>query len=127
MTVRSLALEDHFQHPRNVGSIPAGAPGLVQGRVGSHGEGVLIELGLRLEGPRVAEARFKAFACGHTIACCSWVSEWVVGKSVREAEALDAATLVVALALPADKVRSADWAVRAVAAALRDATPDGVK
>lgn len=128
----SLPVWEHFLKPRHGGwsgedsrRQPAQS---LQGRAGSSDEGALIELRLELdrsaEPPRIRAARFKAYGCPATIACASWVADWLQARALDEAAALGNAEIITALALPALKVRCAVIAERALADALAAYDPE---
>src|SRR5271170_5254754 len=82
----SPAVLDHFQSPRNAGDLPDATAGVDVPR-----------LSARFHAGRVAEARFKAQGCVASIACGSWLTEWMVGKSAGELNALTADHVAAAL------------------------------
>ncbi len=117
---------DHFRRPRNAGVFPPGTPGLVRGEARESEGARLVRIELVLDGgARVAEARFKAFGCPATIACASFVTADVAGRSLEEAAALCAADVSRELSLPARRSDAAELAVRALRAALSNAPPPG--
>jgi len=72
---------DHFKNPRNAGDLP-GATAVVE--VSNPACGDLLQLAVRAENGRVAAARFKTRGCATSIACSSFLTEWMEGKSVEE-------------------------------------------
>jgi nitrogen fixation NifU-like protein len=115
---RSPALVDHFQHPRNVGALPA-APDVGVVMVRSTVCGSLMKLAIRVgPGGTIEEARFKLFGCSVAIACGSYVTDWLKGRSVSEAGALDASELETGLDLPDERRHCAALAIDAVRAAI---------
>jgi NifU-like protein involved in Fe-S cluster formation len=111
-------VREHFAEPRNVGSFGRAAAGVVVGQAGSPERAALLRLELKLEGERIAATRFKAFGCGYTIACGSFLSELVRGKSLAQARALAACDVYEPLELPDDKRYTAELALEALKAAL---------
>jgi len=81
----SAAVLDHFQNPRNAGDLP-GATAQVE--VANPVCGDVLRLAARIENGRVLETRFKTRGCVAAIACSSWLSEWMLGKSEGELLAL---------------------------------------
>jgi len=111
----SDTLMDHFLSPRNSG--PLECPDAT-GHAGAPGQGPFLILYLRMEGPRVAAAKFQTYGCGPTIACGSMLTEMVTGRSVTECMQLTTDTLIDALGgVPPEKLHSPVLAI----AALRDA------
>jgi nitrogen fixation NifU-like protein len=84
-TLYSSAVLDHFQHPRNAGDLPQAT---AQVEVSNPVCGDVLRLAARFEEGRVAEARFKTQGCVASIACSSWLTEWMRGKSPAELRAL---------------------------------------
>lgn len=88
------------------------------GRVGVPGEGPFMTMYLRSDGKHIQEARFETYGCPTAIACGSWVTQWVVGRSVDQAKALSAQDLMLVLGgLPLGKEHCAGLA----AGSLQDA------
>ncbi|WP_422927504.1 iron-sulfur cluster assembly scaffold protein [Singulisphaera sp. PoT] len=115
----SDTLMDHFTSPRNSGTLDA--PHLT-GHSGAPGRGPFLILYLRLDGGRVAEARFQTYGCGAAIASGSMLTEMVAGRTVAECLALTEADLIEALdGVPPDKVHGPHLAILA----LRDALSGG--
>src|SRR5208282_2344990 len=77
----STAVLDHFQNPRNAGDLAAAT---AQVEVTNPACGDVLRLAARMENGRVAEARFKTRGCVASIACSSWLTEWMRGKSAVE-------------------------------------------
>ena len=77
---------DHFNNPRNVGSLDKNSPDVGTGIVGVHGCGDVMKLQIRVDGEgRIVDAKFKTFGCGSAIASSSLVTELVKGKTLDEA------------------------------------------
>jgi nitrogen fixation NifU-like protein len=81
----SAAVLDHFQKPRNAGDLPSAT---AQVEVTNPVCGDVLRLGVRVAGDRVVEARFKAQGCVSSIACGSWLTEWMPGKTAAELNGL---------------------------------------
>ena len=108
---------DHYRNPRNVGEIE-GAAAVAQ--AGDPATGDLLRISLRIEGARIAEARFKAFGCTAAIAAGSMATTLVAGASVEEAERLTNLDVVRALGgLPESKIECSVLAEQAIREALR--------
>jgi len=90
----SGAVLDHFQSPRNAGDLPGAS---VQVEVTNPVCGDVLRLAVRLSDGRVDEARFKAQGCVASIACASWLTEWMNGKTADELAGLTADALSEAL------------------------------
>lgn len=117
----SATVMDHFQSPRNQGRLEA--PNLV-GVAGVPGRGPYLVLHLGLNEDRITDAGFQCHGCGATIASGSMLTELVLGRTVAEAQAFDAATVLDALdGLPADKRHCAGLAVNALRQALAEFVP----
>ena len=112
----SETLMDHFTSPRNGGVLES--PDRI-GQAGVPGQGPFLILTLRLDGDRVAEARFKTYGCGPTIACGSMLTELVAGRTLGECRALTAEDLIAALdGVPPDKRHGPALAIAALREAL---------
>ena len=96
-----LVLE-HFDRPRLAGRL-AGT-NVRQGSAGSTDRGVWVEFSVRVAEGRVAEARFRAYGCPHTIAAASWVAEHLIGQPLERAGVLDPLDLGERLEAPAEKL-----------------------
>jgi nitrogen fixation NifU-like protein len=108
---------EHSRHPRNVGEV-VGATAAAQ--VGDPASGDVLRISLRIEGGRVAEARFKAFGCTAAIAAGSIATELVRGRSLSEAEGLTNHEVVEALGgLPRSKIGCSVLVEQAIREALR--------
>jgi nitrogen fixation protein NifU and related proteins len=115
-------LLDHFDRPRSVGTF-AGADDILRGEAGSEHHGAVIRIELRRDGAMVVDARFKAWGCPATIACASLVTEWVRGRTLADARAVDVRGLVAPLELPIDRL----YAPLLVEDALRAAAKEGTR
>jgi NifU-like protein involved in Fe-S cluster formation len=108
---------DHYRNPRNVGDV-AGSPAVAQ--VGDPDHGDVLRLGLRIEGDRIVEARFKSFGCSAAIAAGSMATVMVEGRLVSEAERLTNQDVARALGgLPESKMHCSVLAEQAVREAVR--------
>lgn len=112
---------DHFQNPRNVGSLDKEAPDVGTGIVGAPECGDVMKLQIQVdENDRIIEAKFKTFGCGSAIASSSLVTEWIKGKTIDEALAIKNTDIVKELALPPVKIHCSVLAEDAVRAAITD-------
>ena len=112
---------DHFNNPRNVGSLDKDDPSVGTGVVGSPVCGDLMRLQIRVDGHRViAEAKFKTFGCGSAIASSSLATEWLKGRTIEDAGGLQAQTIAEELSLPLVKIHCSVLAGDAVRAAIED-------
>ena len=116
----SEKLIDHYENPRNVGSLD-GAEGIGTGMVGAPACGDVMKLQIKVNAKGVIEdAKFKTFGCGSAIASSSLVSEWVKGKHVDEAMTIKNTQIAEELALPPVKIHCSVLAEDAIKAAIKD-------
>ena len=114
----SDAVLDHFQNPRNAGELAAASAKI---EVSNPVCGDVLQLAVRLEGERIAEARFLCRGCTTSIACASLLTEQLRGKTLAEAHALSAESLSHSLGgLPAATFHGAELAADAIATMLRN-------
>lgn len=112
---------DHYENPRNVGTLDKEDPNVGTGLVGAPACGDVMRLQIRVDDDGVIEdAKFKTFGCGSAIASSSLVTEWVKGKSIAWAEELKNQAIVQELALPPVKVHCSVLAEDAIKAAVAD-------
>jgi Fe-S cluster assembly scaffold IscU len=112
---------DHYENPRNVGSLDKEDPNVGTGLVGAPACGDVMRLQIRVSDEGIIEdAKFKTFGCGSAIASSSLVTEWVKGKSVDFAEGIKNETIVEELSLPPVKVHCSVLAEDAIKAAVAD-------
>jgi nitrogen fixation NifU-like protein len=117
----SEKLLDHYENPRNVGSLDKNDPGVGTGLVGAPACGDVMKLQIRVNGEGIIEdARFKTFGCGSAIASSSLVTEWVKGKTVDQALQIKNTDVAKELALPPVKVHCSVLAEDAIRAAIAD-------
>ena len=114
-------LLDHYEHPRNVGSLDKADDKVGTGLVGAPACGDVMKLQIRVSDDGIIEdAKFKTFGCGSAIASSSLVTEWVKGKSVDEASRIVNSDIAQHLALPPVKIHCSVLAEDAVKAAISD-------
>lgn len=111
---------DHYQNPRNVGTLDKSKPTVGTGLVGAPECGDVMRLQIEIEDGIITDAKFKTFGCGSAIAASSLATEWLKGKSVDEASKLDNMDLVEELNLPPVKIHCSVLAQDAVQAAIND-------
>ena len=112
---------DHYENPRNVGSLDKDAPNVGTGMVGAPACGDVMRLQIQVNEDGVIEdARFKAYGCGSAIASSSLLTEWVKGKTLEEARQIKNTDIVKELALPPVKVHCSVLAEDAIKAAIED-------
>lgn len=117
----SEKLLDHYENPRNVGSLDKGDPHVGTGLVGAPACGDVMKLQIKVNEQGVIEdAKFKTFGCGSAIASSSLVTEWVKGKSLDEAMTIKNTEIAQHLALPPVKIHCSVLAEDAIKAAIAD-------
>tara|TARA_Y100000034_G_scaffold111501_1_gene144635 strand:- start:60 stop:470 length:411 start_codon:yes stop_codon:yes gene_type:complete len=125
---------DHFESPRNMGSLNKDEPNVGTGIVGAPECGDVMKLQIKVDDEGcICEAKFKTFGCGSAIAASSLATEWVKGKTLKEAEEIKNTEIVKELALPPVKIHCSILAEEAIKAAISDyeascgCTPDKTK
>lgn len=112
---------DHYENPRNVGSLDKDDPTVGTGMVGAPACGDVMKLQIRVNDSGVIEdARFKTYGCGSAIASSSLVTEWVKGKTLDQAMALKNTEIANELSLPPVKIHCSILAEDAIKAAIED-------
>ncbi len=113
---------DHYNHPRNVGSLDKTDPNVGTGMVGAPECGDVMKLQVKVDEATgvIAEAKFKTFGCGSAIASSSLATEWLKGKTVDEALAIKNTDIVNELSLPPVKIHCSVLAEDAIKAAITD-------
>ena len=111
---------DHYKEPRNVGSFTKKEEGVGTGLVGAPECGDVMKLQIKVENNKIVDAKFKTFGCGSAIASSSLATEWVKGKSVDEAMAIQNTEIVKELSLPPVKIHCSVLAEDAIKAAISD-------
>ena len=111
---------DHYNEPRNVGSFAKGEEGVGTGLVGAPECGDVMKLQIKVENNKIVDAKFKTFGCGSAIASSSLATEWVKGKSVDDAMAIQNTEIVEELSLPPVKIHCSVLAEDAIKAAISD-------
>ena len=117
----SKAVNDHFDNPRNVGSLDKSDPHVGTGIVGAPACGDVMKLQIKVSDEGVIEdAKFKTFGCGSAIASSSLVTEWIKNKTIEEAKEIKNQDIVVELSLPPVKIHCSVLAEDAIKAAIED-------
>jgi len=112
---------EHYENPRNVGTLDKEDPNVGTGLVGAPACGDVMRLQLRITDEGVIEdAKFKTFGCGSAIASSSLVTEWVKGKTVDQAMTLSNKDVARELSLPPVKIHCSVLAEDAIKAAIED-------
>jgi len=112
---------DHYENPRNVGSLPKEAADVGTGMVGAPACGDVMKLQIRVgKDGLIEDARFKTYGCGSAIASSSLVTEWVKGKTLDQAMSIRNTQIAEELALPPVKIHCSILAEDAIKAAVAD-------
>ena len=112
---------DHYENPRNVGSLNTEAKNVGTGMVGAPACGDVMRLQIQVNDEGVIEdAKFKTYGCGSAIASSSLLTEWVKGKNLDEAEQIRNTQIAEELALPPVKIHCSVLAEDAIKAAVKD-------
>lgn len=112
---------DHYENPRNVGSMDKADDSVGTGLVGAPACGDVMKLQIKVSANGVIEdAKFKTFGCGSAIASSSLITEWVKGKTVDEAMSIKNTEIAEYLALPPVKIHCSVLAEDAIKAAVTD-------
>ncbi|WP_253306728.1 Fe-S cluster assembly scaffold IscU [unidentified bacterial endosymbiont] len=112
---------DHYENPRNVGSLDQQDPQVGSGIVGAPACGDVMKLQIKVNAAGVIEeARFKTYGCGSAIASSSLITEWVKGKTLQQAATIKNTDIVEELVLPPVKIHCSILAEDAIKAAIAD-------
>jgi nitrogen fixation NifU-like protein len=113
---------EHYEHPRNVGSLPKEDPNVGTGLVGAPECGDVMKLQVKVNPVTgiIDDAKFKTFGCGSAIASSSLATEWLKGKTVDQALAIKNTDIVNELSLPPVKIHCSVLAEDAIKAAISD-------
>ncbi len=113
---------DHYQNPKNVGTLDKGAKNVGTGLVGAPECGDVMRLQIQVDDATgmITDAKFKTFGCGSAIASSSLATEWLKGKSVDDALKIDNMDIVEELNLPPVKIHCSVLAEDAIKAAIND-------
>lgn len=111
---------DHYNQPRNVGSLDKKRDDVGTGVVGAPECGDVMKLQIQVEGDRIVDAKFKTFGCGSAIASSSLATEWLKGRTLSEATEIKNTEIVEELSLPPVKIHCSVLAEDAIKAAIED-------
>jgi nitrogen fixation NifU-like protein len=112
---------EHYEKPRNVGSLDSGSNRVGTGLVGAPECGDVMKLQIQVdENEKIVDAKFKTFGCGSAIASSSLATEWVKDKSIDEAMSIQNTVIVEELSLPPVKIHCSVLAEDAIKAAIKD-------
>ena len=119
---------DHYENPRNVGSLDKADPNVGTGMVGAPACGDVMKLQIKVCNEIITDAKFKTYGCGSAIASSSLVTEMLKGKTLSEAQSIENTKIVEELALPPVKIHCSVLAEDAIKAAIKDLqTKGGIK
>ena len=117
----SKTLLEHYERPKNVGSLDKESSEVGTGLVGAPACGDVMKLQIKVnESGVIEDAKFKTFGCGSAIASSSLITEWVKGKSIDEANSIKNTEIANHLALPPVKIHCSVLAEDAIKAAIAD-------
>ena len=117
----SEKLIDHYENPRNVGTLDKGDGMVGTGLVGAPACGDVMKLQIKVGADgRIEDARFKTYGCGSAIASSSLVTEWVKGKTLDDAAKIKNTQIAQELSLPPVKIHCSILAEDAIKAAIAD-------
>ena len=112
---------EHFEKPRNIGSLDSGSKSVGTALVGAPECGDVMKLQIEVdENEKIIDAKFKTFGCGSAIASSSLATEWVKGKSIDEANTIQNVHIVEELSLPPVKIHCSVLAEDAIKGAIHD-------
>jgi nitrogen fixation NifU-like protein len=116
----STKVIDHYEHPRNVGSLDKNDESVGTGIVGAPACGDVMKLQIKVENGVITDAKFKTYGCGSAIASSSLVTEWVKGMSIDKAMTIKNSQIAEELSLPPVKIHCSVLAEDAIKAAVKD-------
>ena len=112
---------DHYENPRNVGSLDKDDPNVGTGMVGAPACGDVMKLQIQVDDDGIiTDAKFKTYGCGSAIASSSLLTEWVRGQTVEEVEKIKNSDIANELALPPVKIHCSVLAEDAIKSAIAD-------
>ena len=112
---------EHYEKPRNIGSLDSGSKSVGTGLVGAPECGDVMKLQIEVDkNEKIIDAKFKTFGCGSAIASSSLATEWVKGKSLDEAHTIQNTDIVEELSLPPVKIHCSVLAEDAIKRAIDD-------
>tara|TARA_R100001510_G_C7651800_1_gene209563 strand:- start:374 stop:754 length:381 start_codon:yes stop_codon:yes gene_type:complete len=116
----SKKLLDHYENPRNVGTMDKNDSSVGTGLVGAPACGDVMKLSIKITGDIIQDAKFKTFGCGSAIASSSLITEMVKGKTLSQATQIKNTEIATELALPPVKIHCSVLAEDAIKAAVAD-------
>ena len=116
----STKVLEHYERPRNIGSMDDTNNSVGTGLVGAPECGDVMKLQIKVENDRIVDAKFKTFGCGSAIASSSLATEWVKGRTLDEAQSIKNTDIVEELSLPPVKIHCSVLAEDAIKAAIND-------
>ena len=111
---------EHYERPKNIGSMDSGSNRVGTGLVGAPECGDVMKLQIEVEDDKIVDAKFKTFGCGSAIASSSLATEWIKGKSIDDASTIQNTDIVEELSLPPVKIHCSVLAEDAIKAAIND-------
>ena len=112
---------EHFEKPRNIGSLDSGDKSVGTGLVGAPECGDVMKLQIQVDdNNKIIDAKFKTFGCGSAIAASSLATEWVKDKTIEEASTINNTEIVEELSLPPVKIHCSVLAEDAIKASIKD-------
>ena len=111
---------EHYEKPKNIGSMDSGSDDVGTGLVGAPECGDVMKLQIEVKDEQIVDAKFKTFGCGSAIAASSLATDWVTGKSLSEAERISNVEIVEELSLAPVKIHCSVLAEDAIKAAIND-------
>ena len=117
----STKVLEHYEEPKNIGSMDTGSKSVGTGLVGAPECGDVMKLQIEVdENENIIDAKFKTFGCGSAIASSSLATEWIKGKTLDEASTIQNTDIVEELSLPPVKIHCSVLAEDAIKAAIND-------
>ena len=111
---------EHYEKPRNIGSMDSASVAVGTGLVGAPECGDVMKLQIMVKDDKIVDAKFKTFGCGSAIASSSLATEWIKGRTIEEAKTIRNTDIVKELSLPPVKIHCSVLAEDAIKAAIAD-------
>lgn len=111
---------DHYENPRNVGTLDKNSPNVGTGMVGAPACGDVMKLQIEVHDGIITDAKFKTYGCGSAIASSSLVTEWLKGRTLDQAQEIKNSAIAEELALPPVKIHCSVLAEDAIKSAIAD-------
>ena len=111
---------DHYENPRNVGTLDKNSSDVGTGMVGAPACGDVMKLQIKVENDIITDAKFKTYGCGSAIASSSLVTEWLKGRTLDQAQEIKNSEIAEELALPPVKIHCSVLAEDAIKSAIAD-------